>query len=169
MNCSSVLEVTAKAHGEALKATLLASDGEKVSQSLGGVVVSAVTCIDNRCHTVSISHKGSTLNKVAHSNYIGITAYNPCCICNTLALDGRGIGAVAEADNISAQLIHSCLKGKPCTGGGLKEQSSKLLSLTALCVLIGICDNILSNIHKRIKFFNTEFSYINKSVHTLTA
>ena len=47
MNCSAELKVTAEADSEVLESAFFTADGKKVSKGLCGVIVSAVTCIDN--------------------------------------------------------------------------------------------------------------------------
>ena len=48
MHGSSVFEISADTDGEVIKSSRLALDGYKVGERLGGVIVTAVTRVDER-------------------------------------------------------------------------------------------------------------------------
>ena len=113
---AAVFQVTAKAHGQVVQSTLFAANGQKVGQRLGGVCVAAVTCVDNGNGGVAGGNQRRALVRVTHGDDVGIAADDLGGIGNALALGGRGAFRLGEADDVTAQLVHSRLKGKTGTG-----------------------------------------------------
>ena len=78
----------------------------EIGKGLCRVGMSAVTRIYNRHGCIRGSNEGRTLKRVAHSDYINVTANNAGCIGNSFALGCGRIPRIGKADNVSAKLHH---------------------------------------------------------------
>ena len=122
VNGTTEFEVSAKADSHIGQSSLLARDGEKIRQGLRGVIVSAVTCIDNGNGGVHRCYKRRSLFGVTHSDNIGIAGNSLCRIRNTLALCGRRRISARNREDIAAKLIHRRFKAQARARRWLKEQ-----------------------------------------------
>src|SRR5574341_1351504 len=82
-------------------------DGQQVEQRLGGVFVSAVTCIDDGNLGVSRSFGGSASHRVSHNNDIGIVLNSADCVGNGFALPNRrSAHGISNRKYLTAKAYH---------------------------------------------------------------
>ena len=148
------LQVAAAADDQVVQTPLLPLDGEQVGQGLGGVVVAAVTGIDDGNGGIHGCHQRCTLLGVAHGNDIGKAADGLCGVGHALALGGRGTGGIGEAQDLAAQFVHSRLKAQAGTGGGLVKQGCQLLIAALLPIVFRMLDDILRHSDELIDLFH---------------
>ena len=160
MDRSAKLEVAAKTDGQPRKPVLFAPDREKVRQSLGGMAVSAVACVDHRDGGVGRRNVGSALLGVAHRNDISIARYGLGRVRNALALCGRGSARARNGDDMSAQLIHCGLKAHTGAGRWLKKQRRKLLAVAGVGVLVRICNDVLRRGNELFKLLRAQIQNV---------
>ena len=89
MNRSTEFEVAAKSDRQVVEASYFTLYGEQIGQRLGRVVVTAVTCIDNRHVTLHRGNQRSTFLRVTHCDNVGISTYNRNRVRNAFALCRR--------------------------------------------------------------------------------
>ena len=103
-------QVAAKADGQMIQAALFAGNGEQVGEGLGGVLMAAVTCIDDGHRRKLAGDHGRTLFMMAHGNNGGIAAHHPHRIGHGFALGGAGVAGAGKADHRAAQIEHGAFK-----------------------------------------------------------
>ena len=81
----SVSRLLAAGGNQVIKATLFAVNCQQVGEGLGRMVMTAVTCVDNRNISALCRNKGCTLLGVTHCDDVSISAYDFCCVSNALA------------------------------------------------------------------------------------
>ena len=122
MDRAAELQVPAEADGQVLEPALLVVDGEEVRQGLGGVVVSAVTCVDDGDQAVHSRHQGRALLGVAHGDDVRVAGDGAHGVGHALALGGGGALGLGEPQHLPAQAQHGGLEAQAGAGGGLKEE-----------------------------------------------
>ena len=126
MDGAAELQIAAQADGQVIQPTHPGADGHQIGHGLGGVLVAAVTGIDDRDAGVAGSAERRTLFGMAHCHDIGIAGDHTDGICNAFSLGSAADGLAREAEDMSAEVQHRGLKRKTGTGGRLVEQSSQL-------------------------------------------
>ena len=153
MDSAAVFQVTAQADGQIVQAAQLAVNGQQVCQGLGGMVVAAVTGIDDGNGGSAGGNIGRALTGVAHSDDICIAADRLGSIGNALALGSGGGTGFGEAQYRAAQLQHSRLETQTGTGGGLEKEGCKLLMGTGIPVLLRMRRDILGGGNQLVQLF----------------
>ena len=156
-----------KADGIIIQAPLFPVYSQKVCQSLGGVVVSAVAGVDYGY----LRHLGRGIGRpllgVTHCDYIGIAADGPHRVPHSFSLGRRAGAGLGKAKNAAAQGQHRRFKAEPCTGGGLKKQRGQLPALTGMAVFCRVFNNVFGSCYKPAYFFRGEIRNIYKIPHGL--
>ena len=96
---------------------------------MGGVLVAAVTGVDDRDAGITAGAQRGTLLGVAHGDDIGVAGHHTDGVGHTLALGSAGDRFTGEAQHMAAQVQHSGLKGEAGASGWLVEQGGKLFVL----------------------------------------
>ena len=161
------LQVAAQADGQALEGVLAAPDGQQVGQGLGGMVVSAVTCVDDGHACTAGSNNGSAFLGMTHDDDVSVAADGLNGVRQALTLSGGGRTGLGEADDGAAQALHSSLEAQSGTGGGLKEQGSQQLVVAGVLVLFGVCDNVLGGGDQLVDLLQGEVSNVHQISHAL--
>ncbi len=143
MHRAAKLQVTAQPYRQAVELAFLRLDGEQVGQRLGGVVVPAVTGVDDRDARMHRGHGGRALLGVAHGDDVRIAAHRADGVCHALPL-GSGAGSgFREAQHLPAQLVHRRFKAEARARGRLEKQGGQLLVPADVPVFVRVPDDVL--------------------------
>ena len=167
VDSTAELQVTAQTYGQVFKTALFAPDGQKVRQSLGGVVVTAVAGIDHGDTCLADGHHRSAFLGMAHGNDVSVAANGAHSISHALALSGGGGGCGTEAQHIAAQFHHSRFKAEAGTGGGFKEQGGQLLAVASVGIFFGVCDDIFRGLKKTVHLLHSQVGDVQQALHHL--
>ena len=86
-------QVSAEAHGQVVQTSLHGTDGHKVGQCLGGMLMASVPCVDNWNLGLLGSYKCSAFLWMPHGADVSITGNHADGIGHAFAFCGRtGIG-----------------------------------------------------------------------------
>ena len=162
---STELEVAAKTDGQIIERSLLALDGQKVCQGLGGMEVTAVTCVDDRHGGNLCRNVGSAFLGMTHSDDIGISAYHADGIRNAFALGRRAARRIGEAENVTAEAHHSGGEAESGSRGRLEEERAENLALAGFRVFRGIFNNIFCGRDHLVDFRSGKFKNVNQTSH----
>ena len=155
-------QVAAEADGEVVQAALFPVDGQKVGKSLSGMIVAAVTGVDDGHLAVLGGGKRRALLGVAHGNDVGVAADGVDGVAHGLALGGgAGVGG-GESQHAAAQRQHGGLKTQAGAGGRLKEQSRQLLVGAGVLIFNGVCNNILGGGDQLFDLLHRKIGNVNK-------
>ena len=127
VNRPAVFQVAAQTDGEIAQPPHFPGNGQQIGKGLGGVVVAAVSGVDDGNGGRLTCHVGRALLGVAHGDDVGVAADDFGGIRHAFALGGGGRAGLAEADDAAAQLQHRGLEAQAGAGGGFKEQGCQLL------------------------------------------
>ncbi|MPM31614.1 hypothetical protein SDC9_78170 [bioreactor metagenome] len=137
------LQIPAKADGEVVQPSFFPVNGQKVGQGLGGVVVAAVSGVDNGDLRPLGGGKGRTLLGVAHGDNVRVTAHGADGVRHRFALCGGGGRRFGKAQHAAAKGQHGGFKAQPRAGGRLKKQRGKLFVGAEVLVFCGMVNNVL--------------------------
>ena len=143
VNGAAKFQVAAEADGEVVQTAAFPVDGQQVGQRLGGVVVAAVTGIDDGhfCHLCG--GIGRALLGMAHGDDVGVGADDAHRVADGLAFRCGAAAGLGEAQHTAAQIQHGGFKGEPGAGGGLEEQRRQLFVAAHLLVFFRLSDDVL--------------------------
>ena len=143
VNRPAVFQVAAQTDGEVIQPPHFPGNGQQVGKGLGGVVVAAVSGVDDGNGGRLTCHIGCALFGVAHGDDVGVAADDFGGVRHAFALGGGGRAGLAEADDAAAQLQHRGLKAQAGAGGGLKEQRRQLLVGAFVPVVFRVGNDVL--------------------------
>ena len=139
----AVFQVAAQTDGEVIQPPHFPGNGQQVGKGLGGVIVAAVSGVDDGDGGRLTCHIGCALFGVAHGDDVCVAADNFGGVRHAFALGGGGRTGLAEADDASAQLQHRGLKAQAGAGGGLEEQRRQLLVSAPVPVVFRVGNDVL--------------------------
>ena len=102
---------------------------------------------------------------MAHSDNIAVSADHSDGIGNRLTLGNRGRARLIKAENLATEAHHSRCEGKACSGGGLKEERTENLALTAVGIHLGIIDYVGGETNKAVNFLGRQIENVDKISH----
>ena len=161
VNRSAVFEVSAKADGQMIQASLFTVDRKQICQGLRRMCVSAVARVDHGNARALRCHIGCTLLGMAHRDNIGITADDLRGIRHTLTLRCRAARCLGKSEHVTAKLHHRGLKAQSRTGRWLKEERGELLALASLRIFFRIGNNIICSRDQGVDLLDREIENIN--------
>ena len=129
VNGTAVFQVTTQANAKVVKPTGFIVQSYNICQCLGGMEMSSVTCVDNRCRGIHSSGCGCSFERMTNCDDIRISAYDCDGVFEAFALCYRGILRIVKADNASAKAEHSCLEGHLRSCGRFIKQGCKYFAL----------------------------------------
>ena len=144
MDGAAEFQIAAEAHGHAVEAALLAVNGQKVGQRLGGMVVAAVAGVDDGHGGFHGRDHRRALLEVAHGDNVGVAA-DHAARCQTRSHPWRrgAVGRVGKADDVAAQLVHGGLEAQARARGRLEEQRRQLFARALVGIVIGMGDDVV--------------------------
>ena len=140
-------------------------DGQKVRQCLGGVVVLAVTGVDDGDGGVPGGYIGGAVPGMADGHDVGIAAEDLSGVRHALTLGGGGGAGLGEADDAAPQLQHGSFKAQPGPGGGLEKQGCQLLVPAAFPVVFRPGDNVLGGGDQLVQLFYGQVQNTDQASH----
>ena len=165
MHGTTIFQIAADADGQIVQSAQLPGNGQNIRKGLGGVVVTAVTGIDDRDAGSPGGNVGRALLGVPHGDDIGVAADHPGGIGHALALGGGGGTGLAEAQHRTAQLHHSRFKAQSGTGGRLEKQGRQLLVGAFIPVGFRMGNDVLGGGDQLVQFFYTQFQNAVQTSH----
>src|SRR5699024_6540161 len=107
----------------------------------GGVLMTAVTGVDDRDGGVMRGTSGSAFLGMTHCGDVCIARNNANGVGNRFTLGSRGRIRARETEYRTAEVEHSSLEGQAGTGRRLIEQGSQLLACADLLILGRVSDD----------------------------
>ena len=158
-------QVAAQADGHIRKSALQLPDCLHVKQRLRGMLMAAVSGVDDRNRGVVGCHGRGALLRMANGCDVSKARDDADGVGNGLALGGGGDIAGREADDASAEIQHRSFMGQPCAGAGFKEQSCEFSAVTDVGILPGICLQVVCQQKELTGFFNSEVLRCQEMAH----
>ena len=158
-------QVTAQTNGQVIKMTFFSVDGQQVSQCLCGVVMTAVTGIDDGHGRVHGSNHRRPFFGMTHGDDVCIAAYHAYSIRNAFPFGCRAAVCFGKAQHTAAQFQHSRFKAQAGSGRGFKKEGSQFFSAACVAVFIGIGDDVTSGGNQFVNFLDSQVCNINQISH----
>ena len=165
MDGAAELQIAAQADGQIIQPTHPGADGHQIGHGLGGVLVTAVTGIDDRDAGVAGSAERRTLFGMAHCHDISIAGDHTDGICNAFSFGSAADGLAREAQHMTAQVQHGRLKGKAGAGRRLIEQGGELFVSRNVLVSGRVGADAVGQIQQRGDLFLAEIQGIDEMAH----
>ena len=166
MDRAAKLQIAAEADGQMIQTPPALADRHHIQQGLGGVAVAAVTGIDDRNAAVERGAQRGTLLGVAHGGNVCHTADNADGIRYGLALGGAGNTGVREAQHLTTQIQHGCLKRKAGTGARFVEKRCQTLARGNILISGRIIVDTVGKVHQAERFFQRKIRRVDQMSHT---
>ena len=129
VNRPAVLEVTDQIDVQVLQRSLSLVDGVEVEHRLAGVLIGSVTRIHDGHRRNLAGILGSSLQIVAHHDYVGIVRHHHDCVLQGLALCSAGHLGVGKTDDFRSKAIGRSLEAEARSCARLEEQSGNYSTL----------------------------------------
>ena len=156
VNRTSEFQISAKSNGEIIKTPFQGTDGKQVGKSLRGVLMPAVSGIDNRYSGFLRGNQWGAFLWMAHGAYVCIAGNHTDGIRNTFPF-GSGAGVcTGKAKNASAQIQHGSLEAESCPGTGFIKAGCKFFALACMGIFAGILFNIICQCKQPVQFFHRQ-------------
>ena len=166
MDGAAELQIAAEAHGHAVEAALLAVNGQKVGQRLGGVVVAAVAGVDDGHGGFHGRDHRRALLEVAHGDNVGVASHHADGVGHALALGRGAVGRIGKADDVAAQLVHGGFEAQARARGRLEEQRRQLLARALVGVIIGMGDDVVGGGEQLVDLRGREVENVDQMSHS---
>ena len=159
------LQVAAQADGQVVETALAAADGHQVGHGLGGVLVSAVACVDDRDAGVPAGPQRCALLGVAHGHDVGVAGHDADGVGHALALGSAGHVLTGEAKDMAAEVQHRGLKGEAGAGGRLVEQGGQLFVGGHILISGRVGADVVGQVQQRGDLLLAEIQRIDQMTH----
>ena len=133
---------------------------------IDGMLMAAVACIDDRDAGITAGAQRGTLLGVAHGSNVCHTADHADGIGYGFALGGAGNTGIGEAQYLTAQVQHGCLKRKAGTGARLVEKRCQTLARGNILISGRIIVDTVGKVHQAERFFQRKIRRVDQMSHT---
>ena len=165
---ASEFQVAAQTDRQMVQPSLQAADGHQIRQRLGGMLMTAIACIDDGDAGKGCCDHGSALFGMAHGADIRIAGNDADGVSNAFPFGGGGGCRIGEAEHASAKIQHGGLKAQPGSGTGFIEAGGEFFPRTGVREGNRILFNIGSELKQPVQLLYGKIKRVHQMSHVLS-